>query len=152
VSDKNHTGLSPHGISAICGFVLTSDQVCPQGSTMIGLVVGTYLFHGFSAYSHVFGGIQLSSGSPSTMIGTLCVGYTDSGTWYSSYRIHVGISIPTVAMHRLHPSYGIYVESTLIPTKPTYHDLSPPPTTLAYQSLIPSSRPTENIIHLTFSP
>ena len=36
-SDKNHTGLSPHGIPVIHGFVLTSDQVHPQGSTIIGL-------------------------------------------------------------------------------------------------------------------
>ena len=68
----------------------------------------------------------MSSGSPSTTRSTLCAGYIDSSTWYSSYTIHVGISIPTVAMHRLRLSYGIYMESTLIPTKPTYHGLSPP--------------------------
>ncbi len=49
-SDKNHTGLSPHRISEICGFVLTSDQVCPKGSTIIGSRIGTYFSHGFSVY------------------------------------------------------------------------------------------------------
>jgi len=65
--DKNHTGLSPLGITVIRGFVLTSDQVCPEGSMIIGLRIGTYFSHAFSAYSGVFGAIRLSSGSPSTI-------------------------------------------------------------------------------------
>jgi len=125
-SDKNHTGLSPLGITVIRGFVLTSDQVRHQGTTIIGLRIGTYFSHGFSVYSCVFGAIRSSSDSPSTTRGTLCIGYVDSSTWYSSYTVHVGISIPTVATHRLHPSYSIYVESTIIPTRPTYQGLSPP--------------------------
>jgi len=56
-ADKNHTGLSPLGISAICGFVFTSGQVCPKGSMIIGLRIGTYFSHGFGVYSHIFGGI-----------------------------------------------------------------------------------------------
>jgi len=112
IVDKNHTGLSPCGITVIRGFVLTSDQVHPQGSMIIGLRIGTYFSHGFGIYSHVFGAIRPSSGSPSTTRGTLCVGYIDSCTWYSSYTIHVGISIPMVATHRLHPSYGSYAPAT----------------------------------------
>ena len=123
--DKNHKGLSPCGITVIHVFVLTSDQVCPQGSTIIGLRFGTYFSHGFGMYSRVFGAIQLSSSdSPSTTIGTLCISYIDSSTWYSSYTVHIGISIPMVAMHWLHPSYNIYMESTLIPNK--HQDLSLP--------------------------
>ena len=60
---------------------------------------------------YLLGAIQSSSGSPSTTRGTLCVGYVDSSTRYSSYTIHVGISIPMVAMHWPHLSYGIYMES-----------------------------------------
>jgi len=150
-ADKNHIGLSPHGISAIHGFVLTSDQVHPQGSTMIGSRIGTYFSRGFGVYSRVFGAIWLSSGLPSTTRGTLCGTYVDTSTWYSSYMIHAGISIPTVATYWLHLSYSGYAQSMLIPTKPTYHGLSPH-ATLTYRSLIPSSRPTKNIIHLTFSP
>jgi len=154
-SDKNHTGLSPHGISVIHGFVLTSDQVHPEGSTIIGSRIGTYFSHGFCIYSHIFGVIRLSSGFLNTTRGTLCVDYVCSSTWYTSYMIHVGISIPTVAMHWLHLSYNIYIQAMLAPSMQPYviyHDLSPPPTLLIYQSLIPSSRPTELIIHLTFSP
>jgi len=77
-SDKNHTGLSPHGISVICGFVLTSDQVHSEGSMIIGLIVGTYFSHVFSTYSHVFGVIQVSSAFPSTTRDTLCVDYVHS--------------------------------------------------------------------------
>jgi len=55
--DKNHTGLSPLGISEICGLVFTSNHVCSKGSTIIGLIVGTYFSHGFSTYSRVFGAI-----------------------------------------------------------------------------------------------
>ncbi len=54
-SDKNHTGLSPLRICEICSFVFTSDQVCPGGSTIIGLMIGTYFFHGFGIYSCIFG-------------------------------------------------------------------------------------------------
>ena len=54
-SDRNHTGLSPHGISEICGFVLTSDQVHPSGFMIIGSRNGTYFSHGFGVYSLVFG-------------------------------------------------------------------------------------------------
>jgi len=100
-SDKNHTGLSPCGITVIRGFVLTSDQVHHQGTMIIGSRIGTYFSHGFGVYSHVFGAIRSSSDSPSTMRGTLCVGYIDSSTWYSSYMLHVGISFPTMAMHSL---------------------------------------------------
>jgi len=46
-SDKNRTGLSPLGISEICGFVFTSNQVCPGGSTVIGLRTGTYYSHAY---------------------------------------------------------------------------------------------------------
>jgi len=148
--DMNHTGLSPHWISAIHGFVLTSDQVCPQGSMIIGLMVGTYFSHGFSPYLRVFGAIRPSSGSPSTTRGTLCMGYVDSSTQYSSYRIHVGISFPTVATHRLHLPYGSYVPSMLIPTIPTYHGLSSHPTFTNHLFL--PQVPTKNIIHLTLSP
>ena len=80
-SDKNHTGLTPHGITVIHGFVLTSDQVRHQGTTIIGSRIGTYFSHGFGVYSHIFGAIRSSSGSPSTTRGTLCVGYVDSSTW-----------------------------------------------------------------------
>ncbi len=69
--------------------------------------------------------------------------------------IHVGISIPTVAMHWLHLSYDTYVQATLVPSmRPymIYHGLSPHPTMLAYRSPIPSSRPTKITIHLTLSP
>jgi len=55
IVEKNHTGLSPLGISEIRGFVFTSDQVCPGGSTIIGLMIGTYFFHGFGIYSYIFG-------------------------------------------------------------------------------------------------
>jgi len=150
--EKNHTGLSPLRISAIHGFVLTSDQVHCEGSMIIGPMVGTYFSYGFSTYLHAFGVIQVSSGFPSTPRGTLCVDYIHSSTQYSSYMIHVGISIPTVATHQLHLSYNIYMQSTLISTIPTYHGLSSHPTMLTYQSLIPSSRPTKFIIHLTISP
>ncbi len=54
-SDKHHTGLSPLGICEICGFVFTSNQVCPEDSTIIGLVVGTYFSHGFGVYLCIFG-------------------------------------------------------------------------------------------------
>jgi len=40
-SDKNHTGLSPLGITLIRGFVLTSDQVRHQGTMIIGMRIGT---------------------------------------------------------------------------------------------------------------
>ena len=100
-SDKNHTGLSPRGITVICGFVLTSDQVHPQGSMIIGLRIGTYFSHGFSVYSRVFGAIRLISDSPNTTRGIPCVGYVDSSTWYSSYTIQIGISFPTVATYSL---------------------------------------------------
>jgi len=132
----------------IHGFALTSDQVHPQGSVIIGSRNGTYFSHGLGIYSHVFGAIQLSSGSPSTMRGTLCIGYVDSRTRYSSYTIHVGISIPMVAMQRLCLSYSTYMESTLIPTKPAYHCMLG---LLTCRSLIPSSRHSTSI-HLTFSP
>ena len=46
-----HTGLSPLGISAICGFVFTSNPVCSQGSTIIGLRIWIYFSHGFGVYS-----------------------------------------------------------------------------------------------------
>jgi len=134
-SDKNHTGLIPLRISAIHGFVFTSDQVCPKGSMIIGPIVGTYFSHGFSTYSHVFGAIQSSSGSPSTTRGTLCMGYVDSSTWYSSYMSHVGISIPMVATHWLHLSYNIYVQAMLAPSMQPYviyNGLSLHPTMLAY--------------------
>ena len=72
-----------------------------------------------------------------------CSTYVDSSTWYPSYTIYVGISIPMVAMHWLHPSYDIYVQAMLVPSMwpyVIYHGLSPHPTTLAYWSLIPSSK------------
>ena len=68
IADKNHTGLSPCGITVIHGFVLTSDQVHPQGSVIIGSRDGTYFSHGFGVYSHIFGAIRSSSGSPSTTV------------------------------------------------------------------------------------
>jgi len=54
-SDKNHTGLSPLRICEICSFVFTSDQVCPGGSMIIGLMIGTYFSHGFGTHSCIFG-------------------------------------------------------------------------------------------------
>jgi len=54
-SDKNHTSLGPHKIGVICGFVFMSDQVCSQGSLVIGSMVGTYFSHGFGVYSCLFG-------------------------------------------------------------------------------------------------
>ena len=56
-SDKNHTGLSPHGITVIRGFVLTSDQVHPQGSVIIGSRIGTY-FSQVLVYIHVYLGLS----------------------------------------------------------------------------------------------
>jgi len=56
---------------------------------------------GFGVYLRVFGAIWSSSDSPSTTRGTLCIGYVDSSTWYPSYTMHVGISIPMVATHWL---------------------------------------------------
>jgi len=53
--DKNHTGLSPHGISVISGFVFMSDQVCSEDYLVTGPMVGTYFSHGFGLYSHIFG-------------------------------------------------------------------------------------------------
>jgi len=44
-SDKNHTGLSPHGISVISGFVFMSDQDCSEDYLVIGPMVGTYCSH-----------------------------------------------------------------------------------------------------------
>jgi len=46
-ADKNHTGLSPLRITVIHDFVFTSDQVSPGGSTVIGLINGTYFSCGF---------------------------------------------------------------------------------------------------------
>ncbi len=40
-SDKNHISLSPCRLSEIQGFVLTSDQVHPEDSVVIGSVVMT---------------------------------------------------------------------------------------------------------------
>jgi len=54
-SDKNHTGLSPHGITVISGFVFMSDQDCPEDYLVTGSVIGTYFSHGFGLYSCIFG-------------------------------------------------------------------------------------------------
>jgi len=54
-SDKNHTGLSPLGISEIHGFVFTFNHVCSGGSMIIGSRIGTYCSHGFGVYSCIFG-------------------------------------------------------------------------------------------------
>jgi len=108
--DKNHTGLSPHGIPVIRDFVFNSDQVSLGGSMVIGLENGTYF--------------------PVNLVLYLC----NSSTWYSSCVIPVGISIPTVATYRLHLSYHIYVQAMLVPSKRpyvTYHGL-PRLTTLTY--------------------
>ena len=56
-SDKNHTGLSPCGITVICGFVLTSDQVHHQGTMIIGSRIGAYFSHGFGDI-HVYLGLS----------------------------------------------------------------------------------------------
>ena len=126
MSDKNHTGLSPLGISAICGFVFTSNQVCPKGSTIIGLRIGTYFSHRFGVYLCIFGMYSSArwffmyyTNGPYQEIIALCSISVDSSTWYSSYMIHVGISFPTVAMHMLRLPYRSYVPSTVIPTNPT---------------------------------
>ena len=55
VVDKNHTGLSPHGISVIDVFVFMSDQDCSQGYLVTGSIIGTYFSHGFGLYSCIFG-------------------------------------------------------------------------------------------------
>ncbi len=150
-SDKNHTGLSPFGISEIRGFVFTSNHVCSEGSMIIGLRFGTYFSHGIGVCLCIFGTYSsaqwfltyYTSGPYQEIIALHCIS-VDSSTWYSSYMIHVGISFPTVATHRLCLPYAIYVPSTLIPTKPTYHRML-----LTCQSPIPSSRQTTSI-HLTF--
>jgi len=54
-TDKNHTGLSPHGITVISGFVFMSDQVCTQDYLVTGPMVGTYFSHGFGLYLCLFG-------------------------------------------------------------------------------------------------
>jgi len=156
-NDKNHTGLSPLGISAICGFVFTSDHVCSEGSMIIGLGIGTYFSLGFGVYSWIFGPYPSAqwfliyyTNGPYQEIIALHGTYVDSSTWYSSYTIYVGISFPMAATHRLCLPYGSYVQSMLIPTNATLP--WPIIASYVYQSLIPSSRPTENIIHLTFSP
>ncbi len=107
-SDKNHTGLSPHGISEIRGFVFTSDQVCSKGSTIIGTRIGTYFSHGFGVYSCIFGMypsawwfLTYYTDGPYQGIIALRRTYLDTSTWYSSYTVHVGISFPTVATHSL---------------------------------------------------
>jgi len=156
-SDKNHTGLSPLGISASCGFVFTSNQVCPKDSMIIGSRFGTYSSRRISVYLCIFGTyssarwfITYYTNGPYQEIIALCIISVDSSTWYSSYTIHVGISFPTVATHMLCLPYSSYVLSMVISTNPT---LSwPIIASYTYQSLIPSSKPTENIIHLTFSP
>ncbi len=85
-SDRNHTGgFEPSWDQCDLWFVLTSDQVHPKGSMIIGLIGGTYFSHGFSPYSCVFGTIRSSSGYPSTTRGILCVDYIRSSTWYPSY-------------------------------------------------------------------
>jgi len=108
VPDKNHTGLSPHGISEIHGFVLTSDQVHYKGSTIIGPMVGTYFSHRFGVYSCIFGMypsvqwfLMYCTNRPYQGIIALRGTYIYSSTQYSSYTIHVGISFPMVAMYHL---------------------------------------------------
>jgi len=157
-SDKNHTGLSPHGISEICGFVLTSDQVHYRGSMIIGLINGTYFSHGFGTYSHIFGCIPIvdmkwvsyAVENPHSWheVGFLCC---------AMGMIHFNILLLYLCrfkylVPKLHDScrnflpYSSYVPSTLIPTKPTYHHML-----LTCQSLIPSLRQTTSV-HLTFPP
>jgi len=53
-SDKKHTNLSLHRLSMKYDFVFTSDQICSEEYTAIGLMVGTNFSHGFGAYSCVF--------------------------------------------------------------------------------------------------
>jgi len=53
--DNFYTGLSPHEPWASSGFVITSDQVCSQGSLVTRSMVGMYFSHGFGVYSHLFG-------------------------------------------------------------------------------------------------
>ena len=90
----------------------------------------TYFSHGIGVYSCIFGTYPSAqwflyyTNRPYQGIIALCRTYVYSSTQYSSYRIHVGISIPMAAMCQLHPSYGIYMQSMLIPTIPTYHGLS----------------------------
>ena len=55
IFDKNHTGLSPHGISVISGFVFMSDQDCSEDYLVTVSMVGTYFSHGFGLYSCIFG-------------------------------------------------------------------------------------------------
>ncbi len=71
VSDKNHTGLSPLGISAIHGFVLTSDQVHSEGSMIIGLIVGTYFSH-VLAPIHMYLGLSKRVVVSQALQGVLC--------------------------------------------------------------------------------
>ena len=113
MNDKNHTGLSPRGIPVIRDFVFNSDRVSPGRSTVIGLENGTYFPVDLVLYLR------------------------NSSTWYSSYTIPVGISLPTVAMYRLHRSYHIYVQATLVPSKRpyvTYHDSLRLPTMPTYKN------------------
>jgi len=109
IIDKNHTGLSPLRISGICGFVFTFNQVCPEGSMIIGLRIKIYFSHGFDVYSCIFGPypsaqwfLMSYTNGPYQEIIALCITYMDSSTWYSSYMIHVGISFLTVATYSLH--------------------------------------------------
>ena len=142
--DKNHTGLSPLRITVICGFVLTSDQVCPKGSMIIGLRIGTYFSHRFGVYSHVFGAIQLSSGSPKH---------------YERYTLHWlrRFKYSVLKLHdscRNFHSYGSYAMATpFLPNQPSmaYHRMLG---LLTCRSPIPSSRHSSRCstsIHLTFS-
>jgi len=50
-----YTGLSPHQPCVSSVFVFSSDQVCSQGSLVIGSMVGTYFSHEFGVYSCIFG-------------------------------------------------------------------------------------------------
>jgi len=93
-------------------------------------MVGTYFPHGFDVDLCTFGMypsvqwfLKYYANDPSQSIITLCRTYIDSSTWYSSYIIHVGISFPMTATHRLHLSYSSYAQAMLIPINATYLDL-----------------------------
>jgi len=64
--DKNHTGLSPHGISVISGFVFMSDQVCSQGYLVTGSIIWTYFPMDLVFIPAYLGYIQGCGGFPSS--------------------------------------------------------------------------------------